>query len=108
MLSREEFVFTIGYNGPQAVIDKQAMRKYGKLSTKELVKKGLFRPAYASALYSKDHREQKYVMEAFLDPEKLDCDTMESAEIVLSDSERAAMDRLFGLTLIDVKRSIII
>ncbi|MFQ3546837.1 MAG: hypothetical protein SNJ56_00730 [Termitinemataceae bacterium] len=52
MISREDFIFTIGYDGPSAIIDGQAKRLYAKLSTKELAEKGLFRTAYASALYS--------------------------------------------------------
>ena len=51
MLSREEFIFTIGYDGPVAVIDGQAKKLYSKLSTRELAEKGLYRAAYSSALW---------------------------------------------------------
>ena len=108
LLTREEFVFTIGYNGPLAVIDKQAMKKYGKLSTKELAEKGLFRSAYASAVYSKNDSEIKFVLDVFNNTDKTAGEIAYSQDIKLSDSERAATDRLFGLTLLDVKRSIII
>jgi hypothetical protein len=57
MLSREDIVFTIGYDGNAAVVDGQAKRKYGSLGAKELAEKGFFRAAYQAALYSKDTRE---------------------------------------------------
>ncbi|MDR2193709.1 MAG: hypothetical protein LBP19_04480 [Treponema sp.] len=45
MLSREDFVFTIGYDRSAAIVDKQVRQNYGTLSTKKLVEKGLFRAA---------------------------------------------------------------
>ena len=89
MLSREDFVFTIGYDGPAAVVDKQAKRKYGKLSTRELAGKGLFRPAYSSAVYSGDQEDLKFVAD-------------------LAQADVSALDRLFGVFLVDAKRSIYI
>ena len=94
MLSREDFVFTIGYDGPAAVVDSQAKRRYGKLSTLELAEKGLFRAAYSSAVYSKDPRELKSVAEAY------------ARLVKLSEADLPAMDRLFGVLLVDVNRSI--
>ena len=94
MLSREDFVFTIGYDGPAAVVDNQAKKKYGKLSTMGLVEKGLFRAAYSSALYSGDPEELKFVAEAY------------SRLISVEFSNVSALDRLFGVFIVDVKRSI--
>ena len=94
MLSREDFVFTIGYDGPVAVIDNQAEKKYGKLSTAELIEKGLFRAAYSSAVYSKDSRELELVAEAY--------NKLASHFRV----ELNALDKLFGVTPVEVKRSI--
>ena len=93
MLSREDFVFTVGYDGPAAVVDNQAKKKYGKLSTRELTDKGLFRAAYSSALYSKDPKELEFVAETY---EKL------------INSPASALDRLFGVFPVDVKRSIVL
>ena len=101
MLSREDFVFTIGYNGPIAVIDKQAKRKYGKLSTRELAEKGLFRAAYSSALYSGDAEECRLVAEYY---KRLGGNT--SAHV--SDAELSTQSRLFGVFKTDVKRSVIL
>ena len=95
MLSREDFVFTIGYDGPAAVVDNQAKRKYGSLSTKELAEKGLFRAAYSSAVYSKNPDELKMVADAY--NELGDYAPVEQLQ---------ALERLFGVTLVDVKRFI--
>ena len=101
MLGREDFVFTIGYDGPIAVIDKQAKKKYGRLSTRELIEKGLFRAAFSSALYSGNAEECKYVGQAF---KSLGGNS--SADI--SETELSALGRLFGVFLVDVKRTMII
>ena len=99
MLSREDFVFTIGYDGSAAVIDRQAKIKYGKLSTRELAEKGLFRAAYSSALYSADQEDLKFVAETF---NRLGGNS--GAE--LSGVDLSTLNRLFGVHLVDVKRSI--
>ena len=103
MLSREDFVFTIGYDGPAAVVDKQAKRKYGKLSTRELAEKGLFRAAYSSALYAGNQEDLRFVAKAFRRLGAAD-----SPEVELSGADLSAMDRLFGVFTVDVKRSIYI
>ncbi|MDR1429299.1 MAG: hypothetical protein LBI85_03335 [Spirochaetaceae bacterium] len=94
MLSREDFVFTIGYDGPVAIIDRQAKKRYGSLSSRELAEKGLFRAAYSSAVYSKDPEEMRAVLEIY---------NRISGESLSADSPP---DRLFGVFLVDVRRSI--
>jgi hypothetical protein len=95
MLSREDCVFTIGYDGPAAVIDGQAKRRYGALSTRELVEKGLFRAACVSAVYSKDPAELAFAAEAY-------------GRLTGTTVEAAALCRLFGVTPVEVKRSIVL
>jgi hypothetical protein len=95
VLPREDFIFTIGYDGLAAVVDKKAKSKYGKLSTRELAGKGLFRPAYSSAVYSGDPEELKFVAESYQRA------TPDNAAINVP-----ALDRLFGVFPVDVKRSI--
>ena len=96
MLSREEFVFTIGYDGPAAVVDNHAKKKYKNLSTRELVEIGLFRAAYSSAVYSKDPEELRFVADTY---------NRLSAH---SPVDFAVLDRHFGVFPVDVKRSIIL
>lgn len=56
-MKRAEFLFTIGYSGTNAVVDKNAMVQYGNLSGTALLERGLYRAAYASALFSGDEGE---------------------------------------------------
>jgi hypothetical protein len=94
MRVREEFIFTIGYDGPAAVIDGQAKKRYGSLSTRELAEKGLFRAAYSSAIWSKDPKDLDALIETY---------NRISGTSLTPDSP---LDRLFGVFPIDVNRSI--
>jgi hypothetical protein len=95
MLSREDFIFTIGSDGPAAVIDSQAKKRYGALSTRELAGKGLFRAAYASAVYSKTPEEKSLVAEAY-------------SRLTGSSIDTLSLDRLFGVFPVEVRRSVIL
>lgn len=96
MLSREDFVFTIGYDGPAAVVDGQAKRRYSSLSTRELAEKGLFRAAYSSAVWSKDPKELDTLVEIY--------NNVSGASVTVN----SPLDRLFGVFPVEVSRSIII
>ena len=96
MLSRVDFTFTIGYDGPVAVVDGQAKKRYGNLSVRELAEKGLFRAAYSSAIYSKNPQELQTVLDSY--------NAVTNSALTLD----AALDRLFGVYPIDVKRVIIL
>ena len=102
MLPREDFIFTIGYDGPTAVVDKQAKRKFGKLSTRELAEKGLFRSAYSSSVYSGDKDEQKFVADRYSDLTNTGLSGVAGSSAIAV----PALDRLFGVFPVDVKRSI--
>ena len=56
-MTKKEFTFTIGFQGDTAIVDKRAMRQYGKLSTMDLAEKGLYRAAFCSALFSGNGQE---------------------------------------------------
>ena len=96
MLSREEFMFTIGYDGPAAVVDGYAKKQYGKLSTGELAERGLFRAAYSSAIWSGNAAELETVVAAY--------NTMTGASLAAD----SPLDRLFGVFPVDVKRAVIL
>ncbi|MCL2139250.1 MAG: hypothetical protein FWH41_06930 [Treponema sp.] len=96
MLSREEFIFTIGYDGPAAVIDSQAKKRYGTLSTQQLAEKGLFRAAYSSALWSKDKKEMEAMIEIY--------NKISGMSLTID----SPLDRLFGVFPIEVNRSIML
>lgn len=95
MLSRGEFIFTIGYDGPAAVVDGQAKKLYSSLSTGELAKKGLFRAAYSSAIWSKDPKEMELVAEIY-------------NKTTGSSVDEASLQKLFGVFPVEVSRSIIL
>jgi hypothetical protein len=102
MLSREDFIFTIGYDGPHAVVDSQARRRYGSLSTRELAERGLYRAAFASVVYARR-----------ADAGPADPDLAALLEIYnrVSGSHLTAdspLDRLFGVFPVEVKRAIVL
>jgi hypothetical protein len=96
MLSREDFVFTIGYDGPSAVVDGQAKRRYGSLSTRQLAEKGLFRAAYSSAVFSGDSADMETVLEFY------------NKAAGSSYAAGSSLDRLFGVFPVEVKRAIVL
>jgi hypothetical protein len=92
VLGRNDFVWTIGYDGPVAVVDKQAKQKYGDMSTRELAEKGLFRAAYSSAVHNKSADELQTVVDAY--------NKTANTSFTVSSS----LDRLFGVFPVEVKR----
>ena len=52
MISREDFMFTVGYQGNTAIVDGISRRRFSKLSIQGLAEKGMFKPALCAALYS--------------------------------------------------------
>ncbi len=96
MLSREDYIFTIGYDGPAAVVDGQAKRRYGTLSTRELAEKGLFRAAYCAAVYAKDPRELDILIEIY------------NRAAGTAYTRDYAFDRLFGVFPVEVKKAIVL
>ena len=65
MISREDFIFTIGYDGDTAIVDGRSKRSYGRMSTEDLVREGLFKPALCSALYANDEKALEMVLDQF-------------------------------------------
>ncbi|MDR0668476.1 MAG: hypothetical protein LBF95_00195 [Treponema sp.] len=103
MLSREDFIFTIGYDGPHAVVDSQAKRRYGSLSTRELAERGLYRAAYASVVYARRAAAQEdweAGLAAFVE-----IYNRNSGSALTADSP---LDRLFGVFPVEVKRAIVL
>ncbi|NBF40283.1 MAG: hypothetical protein GVY14_07690 [Spirochaetes bacterium] len=84
-MKREDFVFTIGYQGSTAVVNATARKKYAKLSTLELAGKGLYSQAFRSAVYSGDEQEMQELIEYFRAHTTLPADSPE------------ALKRLFGV-----------
>jgi hypothetical protein len=64
-MTRQEFVFTIGFQGDAAIVDKRANRQYGRFTTMQLAEKGLYRAAFCSALFSGDREEMNEFVRHF-------------------------------------------
>lgn len=64
-MKKEEFVFTIGYQGATALVDGQSLKKYRRLSALELAEEGLFRAAFCSALYDSDAAAMNRIREMY-------------------------------------------
>ncbi|MGI9256996.1 MAG: hypothetical protein ACR2PY_08695 [Salinispira sp.] len=50
-------MFTIGYKGSNAIVDKKLRAKYGRLNTIQLYEQGLLKAAAASAIYALENGE---------------------------------------------------
>jgi len=94
--SRGDFIFTVGYDGPVAVVDGRAKRRHGALSTVQLAEAGLFRAAYSSAVWSGDAAEMDAVVRAY---------NRASGSSLTADSN---LDRLFGVFPTEVTRTVVL
>ena len=56
-MNRSDYLFIIGYSEDSAVVDSQSKKRYGKLSTSELLEKGLLKAAFCSADFSNSEEE---------------------------------------------------
>jgi hypothetical protein len=65
-MERKDFIAVIGFNGPQAVVDKKLQKKIQKLSTLELFKEGHFKPAFCSALHKMEKENDDSDMRSLL------------------------------------------
>lgn len=48
-MKRADYLFVIGYDGDKAVVHGQQRRRYGKLTTRQLLDEGLYKAAFCSA-----------------------------------------------------------
>ena len=96
MISREDFIFTIGYDGGTAIVDGKAKAKYGKLDTKALAEAGLFRAAFASAVYSASQDELKAFAGIF------------NAKAGTAYSTQDEFQRLFGVKMETIRRVLVL
>ena len=71
-MTRTEFVFTIGFQGDAAVVDRRASRRYGKLGTMDLAGEGLYRAAFCSAIFSGDEAEMSSFVRFFAEKTGMD------------------------------------
>ncbi|MBN1798532.1 MAG: hypothetical protein JW822_08135 [Spirochaetales bacterium] len=65
MIKREDFIFTVGYQGDTAIVNANSKRKFSRLGTRELAEKGFFKAAICSALYAGSDEELEQVMKIY-------------------------------------------
>ena len=65
MISREDFIFTVGYKGNTAVVSGMLKRRYSKASIDELIKNGLFKPAICYAMYERDDKALEKILNMY-------------------------------------------
>jgi hypothetical protein len=56
MLSKEDFMFTVGFQGNSAIVDSRMKRRYAKASIDELLKEGLYKPALCASIMDQDEK----------------------------------------------------
>lgn len=78
MISRADFIFTVGYEGTNALVDSRAKRRYAKCDTLELAEAGLLKAAFCSALYNNDAKEQQKLLQWYRDHSEVPADSFES------------------------------
>lgn len=88
MISKEDFVFTIGYRGNTAIVNGNLKRKYSKLSALELAERGMFKQAICYALYTSDDKVLNSILTMY----------NEHSENKIQDTEE--LKRIFGVTRI--------
>lgn len=60
-MTRNAFVFCTGYNGGTAIVDRRLESQYGRLGTRELFARGLYKPAVASAVFARNDDDLEWI-----------------------------------------------
>ena len=84
-MTKVDFMFTIGYQGISAIVDKHAKKQFSKLSYTQLAEKGFFKSAFCEALFDADIVKQKDVLSIY---NKLSGETINNVD---------SMKRLLGV-----------
>ena len=64
-MNRDDFVFTVGYTGNTAIVDRDLRRRYRKAGARDLFAAGLYKPAFAAALFDADEESQRWIAEEY-------------------------------------------
>lgn len=65
MIKREDFMFTVGYEGSTAIVDGKAKKQFGSLSVDDLIDQGQYKAAFCAALYDQDEEAMRKVRESY-------------------------------------------
>lgn len=64
-MTRNAFVFCVGYNGGTAIVDRKLEARFGRLGTRDLFAQGLYKPAVASAIYAKNAEDLEWLRQEY-------------------------------------------
>ena len=64
-MKRDEFIFTVGFDGATAIVDGAARRKYRRYDTDQLVEAGLYKQAVFAAVYDADQAALSRILAAY-------------------------------------------
>jgi len=64
-MKRSDFIFTVGYQGDSAIVDRKSQNHFRNLDARELAEKGQFKSAVASAYFDRDELALSAVMEIY-------------------------------------------
>lgn len=93
MVTREEAVASIGFDGNAALVDKSMKKKYAAMNTASLAEAGFFRAATVSALYADDASELDLVADAY-------------NRLAGTSYAADALPRLFGVARVSVQKAV--
>ena len=65
MISREDFIFIIGFSGDVAIVDGRLKRQYGEYSPVALAEQGLYKAAISAAVYENLEEDLMRILEIF-------------------------------------------
>lgn len=95
MITRQDAVSAIGFDGNAALVDRTVRARFGLLSTAELLQAGQYRAAAVSALYSGNGDELALVAKAY-------------NEASGSSYTPEQIPRLFGVSRAEVPRTLVL
>lgn len=64
-MKKVDFVFTIGYSGPSALIDRRNAASFKNATVDELLAAGLFKAAFSTALFDENVGSQQKVLDSY-------------------------------------------
>ncbi|MBN1524641.1 MAG: hypothetical protein JW904_09165 [Spirochaetales bacterium] len=77
MISREDFIFTVGFSGNTAIVSKSMTNRFKRLNAQELAEKGFFKPAVFMAYYDESPEDLEKVLACYNEGNKYPLESVE-------------------------------
>ncbi len=84
-MKNSDFVFTIGYQGDAAIVDRKVRKELEKKTGRELAEEGYFKPAFCRASETGDEETLEYIRALYNQKSRIPCENLNQ------------MKRLFGV-----------